>query len=108
MSGQARNSPIITAMMTKTMPTIRAIAAYSIVVATSLVPNIGIVSRRERLAEVLRNGILPSLLGLSLQVPPGKISRRERGDREDVHVSTLLRLARALGATGNDLLRDCQ
>ena len=29
-------------------------------------------------------------LGLSLQVPPGKISRRERGDLEDVHVSTLL------------------
>jgi hypothetical protein len=43
-----------------------------------------------------------------LQVPQGKISRLERGDVEDVHVSTLLRLARALGATGNDLLRDLQ
>ena len=42
------------------------------------------------------------------QVPQGNISRLERGDVEDVHVSTLLRLARALGATVNDLLRDFQ
>jgi transcriptional regulator with XRE-family HTH domain len=42
------------------------------------------------------------------QVPKGNISRLERGDVEDVHVSTLLRLARALGATVNDLLRDFQ
>jgi transcriptional regulator with XRE-family HTH domain len=40
------------------------------------------------------------------QVPQGNISRLERGDVEDVHVSTLLRLARALGATVDDLLRD--
>ena len=38
------------------------------------------------------------------QVPQGNISRLERGDVEDVHVSTLLRLARALGATIDDLL----
>jgi transcriptional regulator with XRE-family HTH domain len=42
------------------------------------------------------------------QVPQGNISRLERGDVEDVHVSTLLRLAWALGATVNDLLRDFQ
>ena len=42
------------------------------------------------------------------QVPQGNISRLERGDVEDVHVSTLLRLARALGATVNDLLRGFQ
>ena len=42
------------------------------------------------------------------QVPQGNISRLERGDVEDVHVSTLLRLAAALGATVNDLLRDFQ
>jgi transcriptional regulator with XRE-family HTH domain len=42
------------------------------------------------------------------QVPQGNISRLERGDVEDVHVSTLLRLARALGATVNDFLRDFQ
>lgn len=38
------------------------------------------------------------------QVPQGNISRLERGDVEDVHVSTLLRLSRALGATVDDLL----
>ena len=42
------------------------------------------------------------------QVPQGNISRLERGDVEDIHVSTLLRLARALGATINDFLRDFQ
>ena len=42
------------------------------------------------------------------QVPQGNISRLERGDVEDIHVSTLLRLARALGATINDLLKDFQ
>ena len=57
---------------------------------------------------MLRIGILPSSRGLSLQVPQGNISRLERGDVEDVHVSTLLRLARALGTTVNDLLRDFQ
>ena len=43
-----------------------------------------------------------------MQAPQGKISRLERGDVEDVHVSTLLQFARALGATVNDLLRDLQ
>ena len=42
------------------------------------------------------------------QVPQGNISRLERGDVEDVHVSTLLRLARALGITVYDLLGDFQ
>ena len=40
------------------------------------------------------------------QVPQGNISRLERGDFEDVHVSTLLKLASALRTTVNDLLRD--
>jgi transcriptional regulator with XRE-family HTH domain len=38
------------------------------------------------------------------QVPQGNISRWERGDVEDIHVSTLLRLARTLRATVDDLL----
>jgi DNA-binding Xre family transcriptional regulator len=77
-------------------------------VGISLVRSIGIVLSSQRLAEVLRNVILLSLLGISLQVPQGNISRHARDDVEDVHVSTLLRLARALGATVNDLLRDFQ
>jgi transcriptional regulator with XRE-family HTH domain len=40
------------------------------------------------------------------QVPQGNISRLERGDVEDVHVSTLLRLAGALRTTVDDLLKD--
>ena len=40
------------------------------------------------------------------QVPQGNISRLERGDVEDIHVSTLLRLASSLRTTIDDLLRD--
>jgi transcriptional regulator with XRE-family HTH domain len=38
------------------------------------------------------------------EVPQGNISRLERGDVEDVHVSTLIRLARSLGSTVDYLL----
>src|SRR5215510_5193934 len=107
-SQQGRNS--LTTMSTRSMtsPQSPAIVARSIVVAISWVRNIGIVSRKEHLAGVLRISILPSSRGISLQVPQGKISRLGRGDVADVHVSTPLRLARALVATINDLLRDCQ
>ena len=44
----------------------------------------------------------------SAQVPQGNISRLERGDVEDIHVSTLLRLASSLRTTVEDLLRDFQ
>ena len=40
------------------------------------------------------------------QIPQGNISRLERGDVEDIHVSTLLRLASSLRTTIDDLLRD--
>jgi len=40
------------------------------------------------------------------QIPQGNISRLERGDVEDIHVSTLLRLAGSLRTTIDDLLRD--
>jgi DNA-binding Xre family transcriptional regulator len=91
-----------------TSPQSPAIAAQRIVVGISWVLTIGTASSSQRLAEVLRNVIILSLLGISLQVLQGNISRLERGDVEDVHVSTLLRLAQALGATVNDLLRDFQ
>jgi len=42
------------------------------------------------------------------QVPQGNISRLERGDVEDIRVSTLLRLARSLRTTVDDLLRGFQ
>ena len=48
-------------------------------------------------------------------VPAHKVHRAvldrlsaERGDAEDVHVSTLLILAHALQTTVNDILRDCK
>lgn len=50
--GQARNSPIITAMMTKTMKATRAIAAHRIVVATFSVRSIGTASSSQHLSNV--------------------------------------------------------
>jgi transcriptional regulator with XRE-family HTH domain len=44
----------------------------------------------------------------AVQVPQGNISCLERGDVEDIHVSTLLRLATSLGTTVDNLLRDFQ